>query len=172
MQFLRGDLKGHHATIRPPWSVAETMFTELCSRCGDCMERCPTGIIEKDRGGFPKLNFSRGECEFCGDCVTVCIPGALAFLSAQQRGEAWTLKALIADSCITYQGVVCRSCGEQCAERAIYFQPMVAGISHPILDSSACSGCGACVRPCPVSAITITQTYPNSNAQMKSESSL
>lgn len=155
MAFLRGDFQGRVRTIRPPWALEESLFIEQCERCTECISHCPTKIIEKGRGGFPAINFHNGECDFCGDCVSHCKPGALQ-RDAMEGGLApWSAKVSISDSCIAQKGVVCRSCGEQCDERAIRFRPQVGGLSLPEIDFSACTGCGACVAPCPVKAISV-----------------
>lgn len=155
MQFLRGGFRSAQETFRPPWALEESLFVETCDRCGDCIKVCPTSIIEKGRGGFPTINFQKGECEFCGDCVTRCKSGALQQQAMEANHSPWSLAAVIADSCIATKGVVCRTCGEQCDERAITFRPRVGGVSNPELDIKACTGCGACVGPCPVKAVSI-----------------
>lgn len=30
---------------RPPWAIEESQFLSLCSRCGDCFEACPNGLL-------------------------------------------------------------------------------------------------------------------------------
>jgi len=153
-QFLRGDFRGAEKALRPPWAVNESQFVDLCNSCGDCIPSCPTSILVKGRAGFPVVDFSKGECEFCGNCVAVCKTGALQ--QTQQPGEVpWALKAVIGDSCITHQGVVCRSCTEQCETRAIEFQLSVGRVPQPQLDEAKCNGCGACVSICPVNAISV-----------------
>jgi ferredoxin-type protein NapF len=98
------------------------------------------------------IDFALGECTFCGDCVTACTPKAL---QRQADSPAWLLKANIGEKCLAKHQVECRICGEQCGESAIRFQPQLGGVSQPQLDSSRCTGCGACVAPCPVQAIAI-----------------
>ena len=153
MQFLRGDIAGHTVPLRPPWALAESLFTERCTRCGDCLEACPTGILHKGRGGFPQVEFSRGECLFCSDCTDACTPAALY----KTPGRApWALKvSLDTDTCIAYQGVECRACADPCEPRAIRMRPSVGGVSLPDIDLSTCTGCGACYAPCPVQALRI-----------------
>ena len=157
MQFLRGDFRGRRVPIRPPWSLAESEFVERCTACGECIQRCPTGILQAGRGGFPQVDFSKGECEFCAECAEACEPAAITH---DEDAEPWRLSVSIGAGCIAYNGVVCRSCGEQCEERAISFRLVVGGAAHPRLESGACSGCGACFAPCPVGAIEI-QTVAN-----------
>ncbi len=153
MQFLRGDLSGRSAPLRPPWAREEALFTSLCTRCGDCISACPTGIIHKGRGGFPYLDFGRGECLFCEDCVRICTPAALHISPGQ---APWNLRAsLNTDNCLAYRGVECRACADPCESRAIRVQPRIGGVALPNIDLSACNGCGACQAPCPVQALSI-----------------
>ncbi|OOZ38606.1 ferredoxin-type protein NapF [Solemya pervernicosa gill symbiont] len=165
--FLRGDLSGRSVPVRPPWAVEETLFVDLCSRCDDCRKQCPESIIETE-SGFPKINFKRGECTFCGECVERCKTGALQPQAFAAHAQPWQLKATISDACLAMRGVVCRSCGEQCDERAITFRPRIGGVSIPELDQQACSGCGACVAPCPVAALSVQQGT-NQLSQQKSQ---
>src|SRR5574338_593991 len=81
--------------VKTPRAGAEADFTARCSRCGDCLSACPTGILRKGEGGFPVVDFSRGECTFCGDCVNACMPGALHRLDGQ---APWSLSARIGEA--------------------------------------------------------------------------
>lgn len=155
MQFLRGNIE----QFRPPWAVDEARFVERCSRCNDCQSACEQNIIEKGRGSFPVINFDRGECIFCGACVERCLTGALQKKDFNGRQQPWMLKAFISSGkCLNTKGVVCRSCGDRCVERAIRFRPQLGGKYTLEFDSDACTGCGACVAPCPVQAVTIAST--------------
>ena len=153
MQFLRGDISGRDTPARPPWALAEARFTARCTRCGDCLDACPTDILYKGRGGFPQVDFSRGECLFCADCTDVCTPAALQ----KSPGRApWTLKvSLDTETCIAFQGVECRACADPCEPRAIRMRPRIGGVALPTIDLSSCTGCGACYAPCPVQALRI-----------------
>ena len=150
--FLRGDFSASRLAIRPPWAMAEPDFVEACSRCGDCIGACPEKILEKGRGGFPQVNFGLGECTFCGDCARNCKTGALGV-----GREPWLLKARIAPSCLALKQVECRNCGESCPAGAIRFRLAAGAVARPELDAAACTGCGACVSPCPVAAMTIAE---------------
>lgn len=155
-QFLRGDFGGAQ-TVRPPWALAEADFVNACSRCGDCIAACPENILEKGRGGFPLVNFSKGECSFCGDCAGKCKSGAI---SGQVGEKPWVLKAIIAPSCLVQKQVVCRTCGEICPVGAVRFRLSAGAVARPEVDPEACTGCGACYGSCPVSAITIGEFPP------------
>jgi ferredoxin-type protein NapF len=150
--LLRGDLTGISSPVRPPWALTE--FTHLCDHCGDCSRVCPEGILVRGADGLPNVDFARGGCSFCGECVKVCRPGALAFADDSAQ-PPWPLTAVIADGCLSAQGVVCRSCGESCPEGAIRFRLRLGGRAAPLVDADLCSGCGGCFRVCPVGAISL-----------------
>lgn len=148
-------LKGGLAPARPsnclPWSVDWLSFTADCTRCGDCLRACPEQIIVQGDGGYPVLLFSQGECSFCGACADSC-PQALF---VDRELAPWQQLATFGDACLAMQGVYCRSCQDVCEANAIKFTPRPGGISRPELVGDLCSGCGACVAPCPVQTIEI-----------------
>ena len=133
-----------------PWAVPT--FAELCTRCLDCALACEERIIVQGDGGFPKVDFSRGECIFCEDCVDACKTGALN----KQVDPPWTLKAKVDDRCLSMKGITCRSCGDTCVERAIKFRLQVGGKADLSIDSENCTGCGGCVGVCPVKAVSVS----------------
>lgn len=150
--FLRGRVAAHRAEPHPPWALAEPEFIAACTRCGDCARACPTRIIRQGDGGYPMVDFALGECTFCGQCVAHCPSGALL---RQSKQPPWQLRAEIGERCIARQQVECRICGEMCEFAAIRFVPQPGGIAAPLLDGERCTGCGACVAPCPTTAITV-----------------
>jgi len=153
-QFLRGNFHKETGNIRPPWALQETEFTNICSRCSECVEKCPEKIIVKGDGGFPTINFDLGECTFCEECVDACKTGAIAKTHAE--APPWALKAHIGQSCVAKKGVECRICGDSCEVEAIHFRYVPGAVAQPETDDFACTGCGACVAGCPVNAISIS----------------
>ncbi|WP_035853497.1 ferredoxin-type protein NapF [Deefgea rivuli] len=135
----------------PPWAVPQ--FLDRCTRCGDCVSACPTQIIKVGAGGFPNVDFSAGECTFCGDCASACTPQALLHSEA----APWSLRANISESCLAEQGIECRICGEACDERAIRFELAIGKVAHPHIKTEQCTGCGACLAPCPSQSIRILE---------------
>lgn len=77
-----------------------------------------------------------------------------AFVPASPE-ETLVRVASIGASCVEAKGVSCRRCGEVCDENAIRFVPLAGGRAAPVLNPTMCSGCGECLAPCPVSAITL-----------------
>ncbi len=153
-QFLRGDISGRNRPIRPPWALEEYDFTETCTRCGACIQRCEEQILVEGRGKFPVVEFKRGECTFCEVCVEVCEPKALR-ITEESRGLPWALEVRVNHDCVAQKGVVCQVCGDQCLEGVFRFRPRVGGAVQMEMDSEKCNGCGACIAPCPVAALTI-----------------
>lgn len=154
-QLLRGNIARKPMPQRPPWSLAEMQFITACTRCNHCLSACPEGILLQGDGGYPELDFRRGECTFCGACVKACEPQALGPMTA----TPWQLQLTISDQCVAKRQVVCRSCGEACDSQAIRFTPRLNQTAAPEVDVDACTGCGACVSVCPVAAITLNPLH-------------
>ena len=155
--FLRGRPRPGPSPIRPPWAVAEG-FSTACTRCGTCVPACPEGIVAIGDGGFPAVDFRRGECSFCGACADAC-PHPVFQRTDPATGVArgpWDLAAAIAEpACFSVQRVFCRSCGDVCPQSAIRFRLAPGGAALPVVEQDACSGCGACVSACPAGAVTV-----------------
>ena len=151
-QFLQGNLTGRNSAIRPPWALVENEFVARCDQCAECVAACPSHLIETANDGLPFMNFLKGECDFCNACARACATGALAY-----RDEAtqpiWSIAATIEPTCIAFNGVVCRTCGEHCETSAIRFVPVVGRGAMPRVELERCTGCGACVSVCPVKAV-------------------
>nr|WP_082562829.1 MULTISPECIES: ferredoxin-type protein NapF [unclassified Rhizobium] len=146
--FLLGTTAKRSDLIRPPGTISSNF--QSCTGCGLCVERCPTGVI-KLVDGRPSLDFTSAECTFCGECRLAC-PEPVFEPEGALRFDHF---ASITDACLAKRDIACQSCGESCPENAIRFKPRLGGPFIPYLDEHACIGCGACVRVCPVSAITV-----------------
>ena len=151
--LMEGRLRATAIPRRPPWALSEIAFQEICTGCNACIETCQTSILKKARGGYPIVDFTDGECTFCGECVKVCRPRALS----RDGGKLpWALMATISQfSCLSATGTMCRTCGDRCDVGAISYQLALKGKATPVVDPALCSGCGACVAPCPVDAVNM-----------------
>lgn len=152
-QFLRGDFSGKHRFIRPPWARMERAFVGNCSRCDACIEACPENILIRDAKGFPSIDFHKGECTFCAKCVRSCPRDAFV---NDTSATPWSLTAGIGSRCLPLQGVVCGRCAEECEAEAIQMRLVAGGIAIPRLSAETCTGCGACFRVCPTTAIELS----------------
>lgn len=149
------ELRGKAAPIRPPFSKFELTFTDICTTCDNCVRSCPERILVRGRGGYPQVDFSKGSCTFCAACADVCKVDA--FRETRDVGDAWPVRAQVAKTCLENQGISCRACKSSCETRAIRFRPTLGGRTDIMIDQSLCTGCGACLAPCPQGAITIVQ---------------
>jgi len=132
-----------------PWIKDSQGFVANCTQCGDCISACPEKIISRGDGGYPNINFNLGECTFCGKCADSCEQPI--FISTGQ--SPWSKKAIITNQCLAFADIYCRSCAESCDSQALTFQPGLSAV--PQIDVNLCTGCGACVAPCPAQAISI-----------------
>ena len=168
--FLRGHfstgtpaapINNGQAPIRLPWVISEGVFLDGCTRCGDCISACPQHIVVKGDGGFPQLDFTNQECTFCGDCVQSC-QQALFDLTE----KPWLQVASIGQNCLTFDGIVCQNCKDACEPRAIRFRFGAGGLSRPEINNEACTGCGACIAPCPNGSISMHSQQAQKEANL------
>lgn len=135
-----------------PWCISESTFYEHCTRCHACFNACETRIIQIDNFGFPFVDFTKGkgECHFCYACADAC---ALP-LFFKKNERPWGLSVKINSACLSLRHIECRVCNESCDEQAIQFLPKIGGYQI-VLEQEKCTGCGACLKPCPVNAIEL-----------------
>lgn len=157
--------------VRPPFALPELDFLISCSRCGDCVEVCPTGVIFPLSGkygatvvGTPAMDLANKACLMCNDwpCVTACEPRALRLPlvpaavnegaeGGQEPAEAseFPLPRLAraridTSSCLPYLGPECGACSHSC--------PVPGALlwdgPKPRIDPEICTGCGACRVAC------------------------
>jgi len=145
-------------TLRLPWAWPNA-FADGCTGCGDCVTACPEGIVALDGTRHAFVDFQRGGglCSFCGACADIC--SEPIFLAPELRAVTppWTLHIAIGDGCLTREGVMCQTCKDACADGVIRFAYTAGRVAQPVVDLDRCTGCGACVAPCPASAIVISR---------------
>ncbi len=166
--------------IRPPGSLPEKEFLEVCQRCGLCMKVCPTNVINPTLGeagmeGFwtPRLIMTQGYCEYtCTLCGSVCPTEAIKKITAKEKieqpikiGSAY----LDRGRCLPWSGnAPCIVCEEVCptSPKAIYLKDDIVTrpdgepmkVRLPFVDLKRCVGCGICENKCPVRGLPAIRT--------------
>jgi len=168
---LVGKSKG--IPVRPPGSVAESSFLQLCIRCGECFKACPNNVLQPiglDRGfdaiWTPQVVADWAGCEpTCNNCGQVCPTGAIRALPIDEKRAARMGLAIVDDhTCLPYAGRQdCRMCVDECAAagyNAIEFirvggefdndgAPVEgSGYLAPVVQAEKCVGCGLCQMRC------------------------
>ena len=156
---LRAFVTTDDTSLRPPWSRAGDAFDQACTRCGKCVDACPTHVLRIENGRL-RVDYADGECTFCGACATVCPEPAFDMVAFASHAQPWNVGARIDNTCLARLGVECTSCGDACEAHAIRFRMHGGTTPDPRVDPHLCTGCGACVRVCPASAITVVARKP------------
>jgi len=145
--------------LRPPNAREESQFVGLCTRCGNCLRSCPTGVIERDLGGHgwaslltPVLSFREGYCrEDCVRCTEVCPSGAIVCLPTRNKASVRIgLPRVDMNVCLLAEDRECSACARWCpydAIRYVFSEEQYA--LQPQIDPDKCMGCGACEAACP-----------------------
>jgi len=149
-RFLKGQFAPHRLQGLPWLKSVDTFYAD-CTACGECVTSCPEGIVRQSDGLPPQIDFQRGECTFCYKCAQSC-PENL-FLSMEE--EPWQQAIEISGNCLAKAQVECRICIEECEAQALTAQLSIGSVAQPVFDSDRCTGCGACIKPCPTDAITM-----------------
>ncbi|MHC4607107.1 MAG: 4Fe-4S binding protein [Planctomycetota bacterium] len=159
--------------VRPPGSVPEPMFQELCIRCGACLQACPNDVLEAS--GFddgleglwtPKINTDRAACEpECNNCGQVCPTGAIRALPLEEKRAARIGLAVVnEETCLPYAGREnCLLCEQACTEMGYDAIELMqvrtevddegnpiegTGYFAPVILPERCVGCGLCQKEC------------------------
>jgi ferredoxin-type protein NapF len=137
------------STRLPPPGATEAGL-DACTGCSACVSACPTHIIIMAEGS-PGLEFSNGECVFCSACADVCPEPVFS----TTRPLAFEHIVQVSDSCLAARGVSCMTCRDACPSNAIRFRPRIGAPFLPEVLDGSCTGCGACIAPCPAAAISV-----------------
>jgi ferredoxin len=159
--------------VRPPGSVPEDAFLDLCIRCGECFKVCPNNVLQAQ--GFaqgleglwsPYVNADWAGCESsCNACGQVCPTGAIRALTLEEKKEAHIgLADVNTKTCLPYADrEACQLCVDEChaaGYHAIEFtqvhtrvdeqgQPIAGtGYVAPVVLKDRCVGCGLCQTRC------------------------
>ncbi len=170
----------HEKAIRPPGSVEESEFLERCIKCDQCINVCPTNVLQPatlEQAGLeglwtPVMDFSVGFCQLsCTLCSEVCPTGAIQKTPlAKKLGiEAYAEQGpVIVGTAFFNRGrclpwameTPCVVCEEVCpvTPKAIgtYDVDVVrwdgtkVTLNRPYIRPELCIGCGICEHECPV----------------------
>ena len=172
--------RGQPKNIRPPGSVAEEEFLERCIKCDQCINVCPTNVLQPAtlaQGGLeglwtPVMDFTAGFCQLnCTLCSEVCPTGAIQKTSIAKKlglgkheedgpirlGEAFFDHG----RCLPWSmETPCVVCEEVCPvspkaigtydEELIRWDGQKVTLNKPYMRPELCIGCGICEHECPV----------------------
>lgn len=166
--------------IRPPGSVAEAEFLERCIKCDQCINVCPTNVLQPatlSQSGLeglwtPVMDFGIGFCQLnCTLCSEVCPTGAIQKISIEKKlglAEHKEEGPIRIGTAFFNQGrclpwamqTPCVVCEEVCpvTPKAIGTYDEVfkrwdgkeVTLNKPYMRPELCIGCGICQRECPV----------------------
>jgi len=159
--------------VRPPGSVSEREFLQLCIRCGECFKACPNDVLQPL--GFqqgleglwtPQVAADWAGCESsCNACGQVCPTGAIRPLPLDEKRHFRMGLAIVnRETCLPFAGrEACQLCVDECVAagyHAIEFtqvgtevdkqgQPIEGtGYLAPVVLNDKCVGCGLCQTRC------------------------
>lgn len=159
--------------VRPPGSVPEREFLQMCIRCGECFKACPNNVLQPL--GFqqgleglwtPAVAADWAGCESsCNACGQVCPTGAIRALPLEEKRVARMGLAIVdLSTCLPYAGrEACQLCVDECVAagyNAIEFirtgtevdehgLPIEeSGFLAPVVVADKCVGCGLCQTRC------------------------
>ncbi len=166
--------------IRPPGTVAELEFMERCIKCDQCINVCPTNVLQPStlaQGGLeglwtPVMDFSVGFCQLsCTLCSEVCPTGAIQKIDTAKKlglaehAEAGPIRLGTAffnrGRCLPWaMETPCVVCEEVCPttpkaigtyeERITRWDGVEVLLNKPYMRPELCIGCGICEHECPV----------------------
>jgi ferredoxin len=159
--------------VRPPGSVPEEAFLQMCIGCGECFQSCPNDVLqplafEQGVEGLwtPYVAANWSGCEpSCNNCCQVCPTGAIRPIPLEEKrvarmGLAWVNE----ETCLPYAGrEECQLCVDECVASgydAIEFMTVGTevddmgipvegtGMLAPVVLADKCVGCGLCQTRC------------------------
>jgi ferredoxin len=167
------DDSDNRAVVRPPGSVPEDVFLELCIRCGECYQACPNDVLQPlgfQRGldglWTPQVVADWSGCEpSCSNCGQVCPTGAIRALPLdEKRVVRMGLAVVNEQTCLPYAGrEECDLCVQECRtagygaiefiRRGTELDPFGeavegSGFLAPVVLPDKCVGCGLCQTRC------------------------
>lgn len=167
------DQSGSSRPVRPPGSVPEEAFLQMCIRCGECFKACPNNVLQPLGFGqglqglwTPAVNADWAGCESsCNACGQVCPTGAILPLPLEEKKDVRMGLAIVdEEACLPFaEREACQLCVDECAAagyNAIEFTrvgtdmdasgaPLEgSGFLAPVVIPDKCVGCGLCQTRC------------------------
>ncbi|MGB7161470.1 MAG: 4Fe-4S dicluster domain-containing protein [Tepidisphaeraceae bacterium] len=145
---------------RPPGALEGKNFTDVCSRCGECVKVCPAQCIKIDAtgakgGGAPYIEPDAMPCVMCEGllCMHTCPSGALRPIPIQdiEMGTAHWRE----ETCVRSIGENCMICVDQCPMGTAALE---LNGNRVVVKEEGCTGCGVCQHYCPTSPKSIVVT--------------
>ncbi len=147
-------------SIRPPGAVPDPLFSSLCTRCGNCIRQCPTGLLQASDAGANGTDWGTPVCSFrgtwcrsdCVDCTRVCPSNAMRPVSRDEKKNVKIGRAVVDfEHCLLADDRECAICARDCPTEAIFFEWSDAEYRQIIvIDETRCNGCGRCLISCPM----------------------
>ncbi|MCA9058646.1 MAG: 4Fe-4S binding protein, partial [Planctomycetaceae bacterium] len=159
--------------VRPPGSVPENRFLQMCIRCGECFKACPSDVLQPLDFRFgvsglwtPHVVADWSGCaSSCNGCGQVCPTGAIRPLPLEEKRVARMGLAIInQQTCLPLAGMeACQLCVDECTAAgydAIEFTRVGtevdaqgipvegSGFLAPVMVPDKCVGCGLCQTRC------------------------
>jgi ferredoxin len=159
--------------VRPPGSVPEQEFLEMCIRCGACFKACPSDVLqplgfEQGIEGLwtPQVVPDWAGCSSsCNACGQVCPTGAIRALPLEEKKAARMGLAWVNEStCLPFADREdCQLCVDECQSagyNAIEFVQVGTEVDEagiplpgtgrlaPVVLEDQCVGCGLCQTRC------------------------
>lgn len=159
--------------VRPPMSVPEDKFLQLCISCGECYKVCPNNVLQPmgfDQGieglWTPKVVADWAGCDpSCNNCGQACPTGAIRALPlAEKKVARMGLAEADHSICLPWAAEeACQLCVDECnaaGYNAIEFERVHvkldtdglpiegSGFAAPKVIDDRCVGCGLCQTAC------------------------
>lgn len=170
--FLGALLKAKHNrdayALRPPGAEDERNFLSECIRCGLCVKACPydtlklATLLDHPKVGTPFFEARDIPCYLCPDipCIQACPTNALSkdHLKSDRGIASLKMGVAVVDpvACVAFWGIECDVCYRVCPlmDKAIKLETKHNARTNkhaymlPVVENSACVGCGICERAC------------------------